>query len=163
MADDIDSIEWSRRSWELRNGPEPDFFAAMTAVLRLGQLVGATIDRALRDHGLNRTGFLILAVLYLKSDRSLSMGQLSKRLLLHPTTVSLVADKLQERQLVLRSPSTTDRRTILATLTDEGARTLIVISEQLGEANYGFEGVDARMAITLTEVVRHVRHDMGDG
>jgi DNA-binding MarR family transcriptional regulator len=162
MAEEIDSIEWSRRSWDQKNGHEPDYFAAMAATLRLGQLVGATIDRALRDHGLNRTGFLILAVLYLKSDRSLSMGQLSKRLLLHPTTVSLVADKLQERQLVLRSPSTTDRRTIFATLTDDGAQTLMAVSEQLGEVNYGFEGVDTRMAITLTEIVRQIRHSMGD-
>jgi DNA-binding MarR family transcriptional regulator len=162
MADEIDSIEWSRRSWAGKGGPEPEYFAAMVAVLRLSQLVGATIDRALRDHGVNRTGFLILAVLFLKSDRSLSMGQLSKRLLLHPTTVSLVADKLQERNLVLRSSSTTDRRTILATLTDEGAQTLMAIGEQLGEARYGFDDVDPRMAVTLTEIVRHVRHDMGD-
>jgi DNA-binding MarR family transcriptional regulator len=158
MADEIDSIEWTRSCWAQKNGPEPEYFAAMAAVLRLEQLMGSTIDRTLREHGLNRTGFLILTLLYLKSDRSLSMGQLSKRLLLHPTTVSLVADKLQARHLLRRTPSTTDRRAIFANLTDEGAHALMTISKQLGEVNYGLAGVDTRMAITLTETVRHI-HD----
>ncbi|GAA5174341.1 MarR family transcriptional regulator [Pseudonocardia eucalypti] len=162
MSDHVDPIEWSRRLWEAGKGPEPDYFAAMAAVLRLEQLVGLALDRLVREHGLSRTGYLILVTLYLREDRTLSMGQLSKRLLLHPTTVSLVTDKLQARELVVRSPHPTDRRTILAELTDEGARTLATVSEALGEVNYGLEGVSDRMAITLTEVIRQVRESMGD-
>jgi DNA-binding MarR family transcriptional regulator len=162
MADQVDSIEWCRRRWEDNNGLEPDLFAAMGAVLRLEQLVGGTLDRLLREYSLNRTAYLILVTLHLKHDRTLTMGQLSKRLLLHPTTVSLVVDKLQTRDLVSRSPHPTDRRTILATLTDEGAATLITVSESLSKVNYGLEGVDSRMAIALTEIIRQVRQDMGD-
>jgi len=162
MADEIDPIEWSRRAWEDNKGPGPDHFGAMAAVFRLEQLIGTTLDRALREHGVSRTGFQILAALSLEPDRTLAMGQLSKRLLLHPTTVSLIADKLQARQLVARSPSETDRRTTLASLTDEGAQMLSVISETLSEINYGFEGLSSRMAVTLTEVIRQVRRDMGD-
>lgn len=163
MADHIDPIEWTRRQWEAGNGPEPDYFAAMAAVLRLEQLVGLALDRQIREHGLSRTGYLILVTLYLQEDRTLSMGRLSKRLLLHPTTVSLVTDKLQARELVLRSPHPTDRRTILAELTDDGARALVTVSESLSEVSYGLEGVTNRMAITLTEVIRQVRGSMGDG
>jgi DNA-binding MarR family transcriptional regulator len=162
MADQIDSIEWCRRRWEENKGSEPDLFAAMGAVLRLEQLVGGTLDRLLRGYGLNRTAYLILVTLRLKRDRTLTMGQLSKRLLLHPTTVSLVIDKLQTRELVTRSPHPTDRRTILATLTDEGADTLTTVSESLSKHNYGLEGVDSRTAIALTETIRRVRQDMGD-
>jgi DNA-binding MarR family transcriptional regulator len=161
-TDRVDSIEWCRRRWEDSKGQSPDLFAAMAAVLRLELLVGGTVDRLLREHNLNRTAYLILVTLHLKSDRTLTMGHLSKRLLLHPTTVSLVVDKLQARELVIRSPHPTDRRTILATLTDGGASTLTAVSESLSAVNYGFEGVDDRMAVTLTEVIRHVRQDMGD-
>jgi DNA-binding MarR family transcriptional regulator len=162
MAEHLDSIEWCRRRWEDSKGSSPDMFAAMGAVLRLEQLVGGTVERLLREFGLNRTGYLILVTLHLKSDRTLTMGQLSKRLLLHPTTVSLVVDKLQTRELVTRSPHPTDRRTILATLTDDGASTLATVSESLSEADFGLEGVEPRMAITLTEIIRQVRRDMGD-
>ena len=162
MADEIDPIEWSRRAWDDNKGPAPDHFAAMSAVFRLEQLVGAALDRALREHGVSRTGYQILAALSLEPDQTLAMGQLSKRLLLHPTTVSLIADKLQARQLLTRSPSETDRRTTLASLTDEGAHVLSVISESLSEIDYGFEGVSSRMAVTLTEIIRQVRQDMGD-
>ncbi len=162
MADEIDPIEWSRRAWEDGKGPAPDHFAAMAAVVRLEQLVGAALDRALREHGVSRTGYQILATLSLEPDRTLAMGQLSKRLLLHPTTVSLIADKLQARGLLSRVQSETDRRTTLASLTDEGAHTLTIVSESLSEINYGFEGVSPRLAITLTEIIRQVRHDMGD-
>lgn len=162
MPEQLDSIEWCRRRWVDSTGPSPDLFAAMGAVLRLEQLVGGTLDRLLRDCSLNRTGYLLLVTLHLKSDKTLTMGQLSKRLLLHPTTVSLVVDKLQTRELVIRSPHPTDRRTILATLTDEGASALATVSESLSEVNFGLEGVDPRMAITLTEIIRQVRQDMGD-
>jgi DNA-binding MarR family transcriptional regulator len=162
MADQLDSIEWCRRRWEDNKGLAPDLFAAMGAVLRLEQLVGGTLDRLLREFNLNRTAYLILVTLHLKRDNTLTMGQLSKRLLLHPTTVSLVIDKLQARELVTRSPHPTDRRTILATLTDDGASTLATVGESLNTVNYGFEGVDGRLAITLTEVIRQVRKDMGD-
>jgi DNA-binding MarR family transcriptional regulator len=162
MADEVDPIDWYRQVWEENKGPEPDYFAAMVATLRLEQLVGAALDRSVREHSLSRTGYLILVELSLQPDRTLSMGQLSKRLLLHPTTVSLVTDKLQVRELVLRSPHPTDRRTIHASLTDEGVRVLSAVNESLSEVNYGLEGATNRMAITLTEVIRVVRHSMGD-
>jgi DNA-binding MarR family transcriptional regulator len=161
MTDEGDPIERARHVWQENKGPEPDYFAAMAAALRLEQLVGAVLDRSVREHGLNRTGYLILVELRLQADRTLSMGQLSKRLLLHPTTVSLVTDKLQARELVLRSPHPTDRRTILASLTDDGMRILSATSEALGAVNYGLEGVTNRMAITLTEVIRLVCRDIG--
>jgi DNA-binding MarR family transcriptional regulator len=162
MAYEDDPIERARCVWEENEGPAPDHFAAMAAVLRLEQLMGAVLDRTLREHELSRTGYLILITLYLKRDRTLSMGQLSKRLVLHPTTVSLVTDKLQRRQLVSRSPSPTDRRAIFASLTAEGVQTVSTVSRTLSEVNYGLEGVNSRTAIALTEMIRQVRQSMGD-
>jgi DNA-binding MarR family transcriptional regulator len=157
-----DSIEWARRRWEAGNGPGADHLAAMAAILRLEHRIAETLDRTLREHDLNRNGYLVLVTLFLKSDRTLAMGQLSRSLMIHPTTVSLVVDKLEARELVSRAPSATDRRTTLSTLTDAGVTTLMTVSESLSESNYGLEGVPVRMAISLTEMMRAVRQKMGD-
>jgi DNA-binding MarR family transcriptional regulator len=163
VAEAGDPIERARHVWKENHGSKPDYFAAMTATLRLEQLVGAELDRLLRTYRLNRTGYLILVELLLCQDNAaLTMGQLGKRLSLHPTTVSLVTDKLQARRLVRRSPHPTDRRALLASLTEEGARVLSTVSESLGAANYGLEGVTNQMAITLTEVIRLVCQSIGE-
>jgi DNA-binding MarR family transcriptional regulator len=162
MAEELDSIEWSRLRWREFEGPGPDHFAAMAGLMRLEQMVGSAVDRILRENNLSRTAYLVMVTLRLDRQRTLTMGQLSKRLLLHPTTVSLMTEKLQNRGLVERKPHPTDRRTVLATLTDEGTEALATASRSLADAQYGFGGVSDRMATTLTEVIRHVRNGMGD-
>jgi DNA-binding MarR family transcriptional regulator len=162
MAEELDSIEWSRRRWREIDGADSDHFAAMAGLMRLEQMVGSAVDRTLREHNLSRTAYLVMVTLRLDRQRTLTMGQLSKRLLLHPTTVSLMTDKLQNRGLVQRNPHPTDRRTVLATLTDEGTDMLAIATRSLADVQYGFGGVSERMATTLTEVIRHVRNDMGD-
>ncbi len=134
----------------------------MAAVMRLHQVVGAELDRALREHDLTRTAYLILCTLRIAGDHTLPMGQLSRRLMLHPTTISLVADKLEKRALVTRAPHPTDRRTVLATLTGEGVAALADANRTLAQAGYGLPEVSDRLAITLTEVVREVRERIGD-
>jgi DNA-binding MarR family transcriptional regulator len=162
MAEKLDSIEWSRRRWLESDGPGPDHFAAMAGLMRLEQMVGSAVDRILREHDLSRTAYLVMVTLRLDRQRTLSMGQLSKRLILHPTTVSLMTEKLQNRGLVERRPHPTDRRTVLAALTDEGTEVLASTSRSLADAQYGLGGVSDRMATALTEMIRHVRNDMGD-
>jgi DNA-binding MarR family transcriptional regulator len=162
MTERLDSIDWSRRRWQEVEGSHPDHLAAMAAIFRLEQMVGSALDRALREHELTRNGYLILVTLRLKRDHTLTMSQLSKRLLLHPTTVSLATEKLQARGLLVRDAHPTDRRTILASLTAEGVRVLALTSDSLGGVQYGLEGVNERLAVTLTEIIRYVRQEMGD-
>lgn len=159
---EIDSIDWARARWAELDGPDPERFAASAAVLRLSALVGANLDRALKEHDISRTAFLIMSTLRIAKDQSLTMSQLSRRLVLHPTTISLVVDQLQERGLAERSPHPTDKRTVLATLTDEGATALRAASETLSQSGYGLAGVDERGVIVLAEAVRHVRNALGD-
>lgn len=158
----MDSIDWARERWSDAGEPKPDHLAAMAAILRLSQLVGAALDRSLREHEMSRTGYLILASLRITRDRTLAMSQLGRRLILHPTTISLVVDQLQTRGLVERRPHPSDRRTVLAILTGEGARVLHEISVAVSGTSYGLDGVTDRQAITLTEILRQVRVAIGD-
>lgn len=157
-----DNIEWSRERWVKAGEPAPDHFAAMAAVLRLNNLMGATIDRVVKEHDLSRTAYLILATLYISKDRTLTMSALSRRLMLHATTISLVVDQLEKRALVTRSQHPTDRRTVLAGLSRTGVKALREANIDLAEAGYGLGDTSDRLAITLTEVVRSVRVVLGD-
>jgi DNA-binding MarR family transcriptional regulator len=157
-----DSMDWARDRWVEAGEPDAERFVAAMALLRLSGIVGTGLDRALKDHDTSRTGFLILCTLRIATDQSLTMSQLSKRLVLHATTISLVVDQLQERGLVTRSQHPSDKRTVLATLTPKGAKALHKINLAVCETGYGLDGVDERLAIMLTEVIRYARNALGD-
>lgn len=158
----IDSIDWARERWAEAGEPEPEHFAAAMGVLRLSALVGAGLDKALKDHKLSRTAYLVLSTLRIARDQSLTMSQLSRRLILHPTTISLVVDQLQSRGLVERGQHPADRRTVLASLTPKGAKLLHKTSLEISKTGYGLDGLSERQAILLTEVIRQSRESLGD-
>ena len=162
IADLVDSVEWARLRWLDVDQPEGDHFAMMVALMRLNQMVVSNLDRLLKGQGLARTAYLVLCTLMLAKSKTLTMTQLSRRLILHPTTISLVVDQLQARGLVVRKSHSGDRRTVLASMTDEGIEMLTAVNQSLGAQKYGLDGVDSRLAITLTEVIRQVRGDLGD-
>lgn len=155
-------MDWAREQWIKAGEPDEERFVATMAILRLSGIVGSGLDRALKEHDMSRTGFLILCTLRIAPDQALTMSQLSKRLVLHATTISLVVDQLQVRGLVTRSQHPSDKRTVLATLTAKGAKTLHKMNLAVSETGYGLDGVDERLAIMLTEVIRHARVALGD-
>jgi DNA-binding MarR family transcriptional regulator len=157
-----DSVEWSRRKWAEAGQPDPDYFAAMAAVLRTHQVIGAALDRVLREHDLSRTAYLLMSTLLMSGDRTRPLGRLSKQMMVHPTTVTLVIDQLEKRGLVTRAPHPTDRRTVLATLSEDGAELMQKATDSLAEISYGLPGVSPQLAVTMTEILRQVRKTVGD-
>lgn len=162
MDSEEDLIEWSGHRWTEIGQPDAEHFAAMAAALRVHQLIAAALDRALRPYDLPRTAYLLLATLQIAPERTRPLGQLSKRLIVHPTTVTLLIDQLERRGLVSRAPHPTDRRTVLATLTDDGDELTRKANLTLAEIGYGLPGVSGPLAITMTEILRQVRDKLGD-
>jgi DNA-binding MarR family transcriptional regulator len=117
VSPDVDPVEWTRQAWSDGDLPSPDHFAAMASLLRTHQAMVTEIDRRLKPHGMSRTAFLLMATLLISRDHTRPLGQLSKQLMVHPTTVTLVIDQLENRGMVSRRPHPTDRRTVLAALT----------------------------------------------
>ncbi len=109
-----DSVEWMRLQWREHKEPRPEQFAAMASLLRTTILVTDELDRVLKECQLSRTGYLILITLRISRGQSRPLGQLSKVLLVHPTTVTMAIDQMEKAGLVRRVPHPTDRRTILA-------------------------------------------------
>ena len=162
MTERQDPVEWSREQWIAQDQPAPDQFTAMVAILRTHQAMTASIDATLRTHELTRTGYLLMTTLQLSRDGTRPLGQLSRHLMVHPTTVTLALDQLEKRKLVRRNPHPTDRRTILAVLTPAGQEILDQATKALAENDFGLTGVDGELSRRAVDVLGDVRERIGD-
>jgi DNA-binding MarR family transcriptional regulator len=157
-----DSVEWMRQRWLKQDEPKPEHFAAMAALLRTTILVTGEMDRVLKECQLSRTGYLILITLQASRDQTRPLGQLSKALLVHPTTVTVAVDQLEKPGLVRRVPHPTDRRTILARLTPAGDDMAERATKALAGIGYGLGDVPAASATQVTAALRRIRQALGD-
>jgi DNA-binding MarR family transcriptional regulator len=162
MPDEVDPIEWMRNRWKEGDQPAPDHFAVMASVLRTYQRVVAEVEKALRPHDFGLTTYLVLITLEMSRNRTRPLGQLSKHLLIHPTSVTLVVDRLEGRGLVKRSPHPTDRRTVLAKLTRAGVRAAEDANQALADVNFGLVGLSGKDAKSFLKVLTEVRNTLGD-
>ncbi len=89
------------------------------ALARASQWVNAHADRDIRQHGLNRTEFGVLELLYHKGPQPLQ--QIGSKVLMSSGNITYVVDKLEKKQFVRRRVSLEDRRLIYAEVTEEGS------------------------------------------
>jgi DNA-binding MarR family transcriptional regulator len=73
----------------------------------------------MQPFALTLSQFVVLALLQ-TVNRPLSLREISDHTLIPPSSMTHTIDRLVEQNLVLRAAHPTDRRTILASLTDEG-------------------------------------------
>ena len=90
------------------------------ALSRSSQWVNAHADRDIRKHGLNRTEFGVLELLYHKGPQPLQ--QIGEKVLMSSGNITYVIDKLEKKGFVCRRASTEDRRLIYAEVTDNGTQ-----------------------------------------
>ncbi|TBL77267.1 MarR family winged helix-turn-helix transcriptional regulator [Paenibacillus thalictri] len=88
------------------------------ALSRASEWVNAHADRDIRGHGLNRTEFGVLDLLYHKGAQPIQ--QIGGKVLMSSGNITYVVDKLEKKQFVTRKASTEDRRLIYAEITEQG-------------------------------------------
>ncbi|GGA05940.1 HTH-type transcriptional regulator MhqR [Paenibacillus marchantiophytorum] len=88
------------------------------ALSRASEWVNAHGDRDIRRHGLNRTEFGVLELLYHKGAQAIQ--QIGSKVLMSSGNITYVVDKLEKKEFVKRKTSTEDRRLIYAEITDKG-------------------------------------------
>jgi DNA-binding MarR family transcriptional regulator len=159
--DEFDPLDWVLEHWRAQNRPAAEYFVAASALFRTYQAVTARFDEALSEFDLTRTGYLLLATLFLSGNRARPLSYLSRHLLMHPTTITLVVDQMEQRGLVERIRHETDRRSILVHLTDAGREVADQATEALAAAKFGLP-IDLDTAIELVEVLRRVRRQIND-
>lgn len=95
--------------------------------MRLSQLMGALRARFARDlarYGLTFPQFMALCSLEHAEGQSMRMGDLAAATYQSAASMTGIVDRLLEGGLVERRPDSTDRRSVIVALTQEGARIL---------------------------------------
>ncbi len=118
------------------NGPAassaPDTGAIVFSLLKVSEMVDERLNAALEPHGLSLAKFGVLQTLV--DSGPLPLGVLSERLGCVKSNVTQLVDRLEADDLVRRMADPQDRRTKLATITDEGLRSYTVGRHALEEA-----------------------------
>jgi DNA-binding MarR family transcriptional regulator len=159
----FDPIEEAREQWSTRWEPDMgDAMAAATSIMRAQQVVLAAVDGVLRPLGLTFARYEGLVLLLFSRRGALPLGTMGRRLMIHPTSVTNIVDRLEEQGLVRRLPHPTDRRTTLAELTEDGRRLAKRATTAVNGVRFGLDGLTADDLRRLTAIIRTLRLDVGD-
>ena len=159
---DFDAIAEARRQWEARDWHAPAAMSAATSIMRVHQLVLAAVDEALRPLDLTFARYEALVLLAFSRQGSLPLGKMGDRLMLHPTSVTNIVDRLEKQGLVERIAHPTDRRTTLAAITPEGRRVVDKATDAVSLTGFGLTGLEDGELDQLTALLRKLRIAVGD-
>src|SRR4051794_2118639 len=95
----FDAIAAAQANWTKHNLPQPDAMAAATSIMRAEQIVNAAVEQALRPLDLSFARWEVLMLLCFSRQGSLPMTKIGDRLMVHPTGITKLVDKLEEQGL----------------------------------------------------------------
>lgn len=159
--DTFDAIAEARRNWVARGLGEPLAMAAATSVMRAQQIVATTVERALKPLELTFARYEVLMLLSFSSGGALPITKVGERLMVHPTGITKLVDKLEQQGLVQRVANPDDRRGILAAITDDGRTRAAAATEAVTEVRFGADLGDEDLE-HLVDLVRRWRSAAGD-
>jgi DNA-binding MarR family transcriptional regulator len=136
--------------------------AAATSIMRAQQVVLAAVDGALRPFGLTFARYEGLVLLSFSRGGSLPLGKMGERLMIHPTSVTNIIDRLEAQGLVARVPHPTDGRTTLAEVTSEGRALATRATSAVNEIALGLGMLDDHDLHELFRIIRKIRVHIGD-
>jgi len=157
----FDPISEARRHWDER-WPDGAAMAAATSIMRAQQIVLARVDEALKPFDLTFARYEALVLLTFSQRGSLPLGKMGERLMIHPTSVTNIVDRLEQQGLVRRLGHPTDRRTTLCEITAEGRRVVAGATDAVTDARLGIDGLSDRDIDQLTRLLGKLRHASGD-
>jgi DNA-binding MarR family transcriptional regulator len=158
----FDAIEEARRQWAQRWPEAADAMATATSVMRAQQLVLHTVDGALRPFGLTFARYEALVLLSFTGQGELPLGRMGQRLMIHPTSVTNIVDRLSRDGLLERVPHPTDRRATLARITPEGRALVAEATDAVNAVRFGVGVLDAHEMEEMVRLVRALRLSTGD-
>ncbi|MFI5047316.1 MAG: MarR family winged helix-turn-helix transcriptional regulator [Acidimicrobiia bacterium] len=156
----LDPISEAHRQWVAHDLPAPLAMTAVISIVRAEQLVTTAVDRALRPLDLTFARYEVLMLLKFSRRGALPITTMGGRLMIHPTGITKLIDKLEQRGLVRREPNPLDRRGTLARITPVGRRLATRASKTVGDISFGLD-LDAGRLQEIIDVMQLVRtrHD----
>jgi DNA-binding MarR family transcriptional regulator len=136
--------------------------AAATSIMRAQQILLARVDEVLRPFDLTFARYEALVLLYFTRTGSLPLGKMGERLMIHPASVTNIVNRLDRQGLVKRTAHPTDRRAILAEITDAGRRIVETATERVIEAELGMSGLTEQELNRLVQLLATFRQGAGD-
>jgi len=160
---DRDPIEEARRQWVNHNWTEAaDGMAAVTSIVRVQQIMLQRIDGVLRPLELTFARYEILTLLSFTKRGSLPMTRMGTLLQVHPTSVTSAVDRLEAQGFVKRLPHPSDRRAVLASITDLGRKRSAAATTALNAEVFEQLGLTAQQIESLLGILRTLRTNAGD-
>jgi DNA-binding MarR family transcriptional regulator len=159
----FDPIEEARSQWSARWEPDvSDAMAAATSIMRAQQVVLAAVDGALRPFGLTFARYEGLVLLLYSRQGVLPLGKMGQRLMIHPTSVTNIVDRLEQQGLVRRLPHPTDGRTTLAEITRDGRALAARATVAVNQISFGLGQLSTDDLRQLMAIIRKLRSSTGD-
>lgn len=160
---DSDPIEEARRQWVAHGWADAaDGMAAVTSIVRAQQIVLQRIDTVLRPLDLTFARYEILTLLSFTKHGSLPMTKMGALLQVHPTSVTSAVDRLEGQGFVERLPHPTDRRAVLASITEAGRARALAATAALNGQVFEQLGITEHQVNQLRTVLRALRANAGD-
>ena len=160
---DFDPIERAGSLWATHVG-EARAMKFATSVMRVQQVLLSQFDAALKPHGITFARYEVLRLLSFSSSGSLPLSKIGERLMVHPTSVTSLIDRLVQQGLVHREHDAKDRRRVLASLTPAGTLVLDEATVALTEVNFGLDALTDKQrdqGFELLRVIRQANEDWG--
>jgi DNA-binding MarR family transcriptional regulator len=133
-----------------------------TSVMRAQQLLLARFDEILKPHDLTFARYEALVLLHFSRAGELPLSTIGQRLMVHPTSVTNIVDRLVAQGFVERRPNPRDGRGVLARLTASGRRTVKRATDDLMADGFGLGMYDEATLEEMFGQIRALRVSAGD-
>ncbi|WP_300342903.1 MarR family transcriptional regulator [Nesterenkonia sp.] len=149
---------WERHGWQEEAGP----MAAVTAIMRVQQILLGRAQQALKPFELTFARYEVIALLSFSREKRMPMNKASKLLQVHPTSITNAVDRLEAAGLVERQPHAEDRRAMLLVLTRKGRRVAAEATAALNEQLFRHTGFQPEEVEQLNGILARFRQRAGD-
>jgi DNA-binding MarR family transcriptional regulator len=157
----FDPIERAAEIWERRFG-DSRAMAAVTSIMRAQQILIAELDALLRPHGLTFARYEALVLLRFSREGALPLRLIGERLMVHPTSVTNIVNRLERQGFVARRPNPADGRGTLAEITAAGREVAARATADLMAADFCLGGYDQAQLEEMFAMLRGLRVSAGD-
>jgi DNA-binding MarR family transcriptional regulator len=155
---DVDAAPHLRAiATRFRANPSLSHMLATTAMLRAAKVATDRTEAALAPVGLTMPRYEIVGLLDNAEGGQMTLRDLKRATLLNSSTMTYTIDWLCDHGLIVRAESTTDRRTVIASLTDLGRQTARRAMCALADAHFGLADLSGDDALTVAAVLARVQ------
>ncbi|HEX6449292.1 MAG TPA: MarR family transcriptional regulator [Trebonia sp.] len=157
----FDPIERAAQIWARRFGPSPSM-AAVTSIMRAQQILLGALDALLRPYDLTFARYEALVLLSFSRTGALPLRVIGERLMVHPTSVTNIVDRLSRQGFVELRPNPADGRGKLAEITAAGRSVAEKATRDLMAAEFGLSGYSSDELAEMFTLLRGLRLAAGD-